>query len=156
MARSGDGPDPDAAPRTGSFQPAPEPSGPAPATSSGDEGRTLRTLVAVGAAALLAGGTVYVSSILAGIPGVTEVLIVGLIAFVIAFAAMIPMRWGLYVVPGVTFIYAGYTAYNIFFNPDSVFQLVPGEAYGYAISSLGVGAIIGFVAQGLYSAIMRI
>lgn len=148
-------------PRSGksaSFEPT-QPSEPetrAPrATRQGDR-KGLRTLIAVIAAAALAGVTVYLSSRLAGIPGTSGVLVVGLIAFAIALIALIPIRGGLYVVPGVMALYFAYTVYNMFFNPDSVFQLVPGEAYGYAVSSLGVGTVIGYLAQGLYSAIMKI
>ncbi len=162
MASSGQGPQSSPSPRSGSsgasFQTL-EPSQPDPPSggeASGEErSKNLWTVVAIVAAAGLAAGTIYLASRFAGIPGVTEVVTVSAIAFGICLVAMVPMRWGLYVAPGVALMYFGYTVYNMFLNPESVFQLVPGEAYGYALSSLGVGALIGLVAQGLYSAILR-
>lgn len=113
-------------------------------------------MAAVLAAAVLAGLTVFFASRLAGFPGAIEIGVVWLIAFVIAFVGMIPVRWGWGVVPGVTFAGFGYVVYSMFFAANSRFQTFPQDAFGYALFFLAGGLALGFVAQGLYSAIMRL
>lgn len=137
------------------FEPSPEPDeGAGEPTTERSKGAW--TLAALLGAAVLAGLTVFFASRLAGVPGTTEILIVSLIAFVVAFAGMVPMRWGLYVAPGVTFAGFGYIVFSMFFNATSRFQDFPEEAYGYAVVLLAGGVALAFVAQGVYSVIMRI
>ncbi len=135
------------------FEPSPEPS---TTEDSKDRPKGMLSLLALLGAALIAGLLMFFASRLAGVPGTSEVLLVSLIAFVVALVGMIPMRWGLFVVPGVTIAGFGYITFSMFFAENSIFQRLPADSFGYALFLFGGAVVLGFVAQGVYSAIMRL
>lgn len=115
----------------------------------------LLTVLALAAAVALAGLTVYLAYTLAGAPGAVEMVLVSVLALVIALAAMLPMRWGLYVVPGVAGAHYGLNVYNMVVTESSVYGFVPGDAFGYTLFTPLAGVLLGFALQGLYSAIVK-
>lgn len=116
----------------------------------------LLTGLALVLAAGLTAGTMAFAWQLAGAPDTVGLVLVTGLAFVIAVAGMLPMRWGWYVVPGVAGAHYALNFYNLIFTEGSVYGFVPGSAYGYALLTPGVGVILGFLLQGLYKLIMEI
>lgn len=145
---------------TGSFQttrfdtsPEPEPEPTPEAESSSGRAKGLWTALAVLLAAGLTAASVILPMDLVQGVSVVDQLIVGGLGFTVALAGMLPLRWGWYVVPGVTVAHYGLNFYNILLNEASVYSWVPGDAYGYALFTPLVGVVLGYALQGLYKVI---
>lgn len=130
------------------------PSEPAEATEDERPTRAL-TVAAVLAALGLTALTLYLTYDLAGMPGVAEFLLVTILALVIGLGGMLPMRWGFYMVPFVAGSHYALNFYNLIVTEESVYGFVPGDAYGYALFTPLIGVVLGFLLQGLYSAIVE-
>lgn len=134
-----------------------ETSEPSEAASTADERSTgmwigLALVLALG----LTAGTMFFAWQLAGAPGTTGLVLVAGLSFAIALAGMLPMCWGWYVVPGVAGAHYALNFYNLVFTEGSVYGFVPGSAYGYALLTPGIGVVLGFLLQGLYTLILEV
>lgn len=130
--------------------PDPDPAPSETASSTSERPKGLLTVLAVLAAMGLAAASVVLPMDMVAQTTTVDLVIVGGFAFAVALAGMLPMRWGLWVVPGVAAAHYGLNFYNILFTESSVYSWVPGDAYGYALFTPLVGVVLGFVLQGVY------
>lgn len=145
-----DGPDSLATFDTGPEPTEPEPEAEREPTLSKRQGTTLGFALAV----VVSTVTVLVARSLledAGVPvGIGETVAVGLVAFLVASAGFLPLRWGLWVVPFVTFAHYGLNLWNMIFSEGSVYEFVQGDAMGYAVLTPGIGVVLGWILEGVY------
>lgn len=133
--------------------PGPEPAQPEPEqepTWSKEQGTT----VGVALAAVISVATVLMARSLileAGLSvGIGETVGVGLVAFVVALAGFLPLRWGFWVVPMVSLAHYGLNFWNMIFSEGSVYEFVQGDAMGYAVLTPALGVALGWVIEGVY------
>lgn len=149
----------DASPSVASFdleedqggQEAPEPE---ESTEETAQLKRRRTLIAVGAALVLSVATVMLARPIVtqgeATLGIGTTVGVGLTAFAVALAGMLPYRWGLWVVPFVAVAHYALNFYNMLFTQQSVYGLVPESAMGYAVLTPVIGVVLGWVLEGVY------
>lgn len=71
------------------------------------------------------------------------------VAAVVLMVGLLPIRWGWYVMGGVTLAFFGLNIYNLA-TDAAVFQFYNGSQQAFAILYPGVGVVVGGAMQGLY------
>lgn len=137
-------------------KPTPDPEPPEPPEEPGDAGGgwltpDARTIIALVVALVLGVATVLLGNNL--VPqelSTLNLVVFGLVSVVVAAIGTLPMRWGWYVVPGVTVAFYGLGMYNLINTGDTVFNIVSGEALGYAVAGPATGVAVGYALQFVY------
>lgn len=71
------------------------------------------------------------------------------VAAIVLLIGLLPMRWGWYVMAGVTMAFFGLNMYNLVAGAE-VFQFYSGSQQAFAILYPGIGVVVGGLMQGVY------
>lgn len=135
-----------------SFETTPDPSPePGPLREAEDQPErerptTLLTALAVALSIAIAVPTI----LLVDVPLTTvEQAVYIAVAAIVLMIGLLPMRWGWYVMAGVTVAFFGLNMYNLYAGAE-VFRFYNGSQQAFAILYPGVGVVVGGLMQGLY------